>query len=739
MSKKIYQNMPDAQGLVGLETKELAGYVLEHLHADRHNRLHSFHPGNLASEIASHYPPEHRERVSNLVREACQWLKNRDFIYDVNEQGFFDFTKRGEQTTTAEALLKLLTSEAATARSIAGFDHVRLDPEQEELFRKLVEAQQSLPKHEREDFTYSPAYTRAAGARKREELERAIDEGGSVRFKDQLVSKKEDIPWNLDHDLIVHPGLPGGRTETTQDDIDALTTYDLIRFRDQTKFFIHPDGLAYYRQSKAQAVKATDSTLVREGGTAAVKNANGPARPAAKDPYRIVGTVLANKYELIEFTGSGGMGVVYRARKLDDQSVIAVKVLKPDIVARSPEYAELFSREAENVRGLDHPNIVKVFDSGEDEGLSYMAMEWVEGKSLEEVISNAQLSIDRVTKIFGQVCDAVAAAHEKGIIHLDLKPANVLLVADAGSGDFVKVIDFGLSRVISRESGTTVTKFRGTHQYCAPEQFGGRVSHRSDIYSLGATLYHLITGVLPFGASYINAKFHPNLELPPIPSVTHQRDVSSEVDFVISKALNKAPNLRQQSALQLFEEFSAALRGRLLVPDGDVYYTMRFKGTDEVAQAFVDQLTDKNRRVRRHPEKEGFVEIDVVTSESNVENLFWAVAGSLHIDMTEFVVKIRIPGVSSRARNEREAQQIIAEVEKNLDLIGMLLQPVKRGSAPPARAGDLIDGTDLLLAELANYGPEHIRKYNLRRLRSDLAALDVEYQRVLRDAIHTSE
>jgi len=277
------------------------------------------------------------------------------------------------------------------------------------------------------------------------------------------------------------------------------------------------------------------------------------------DPFRICGTVLNGKYELTEFAGSGGMGAVYRALNIIDLNIVAVKILQPHIVARSPECAELFEREAKHAQSLDHPHIVRIFDSGKDEDLSYMVLEWVEGRSIEDVLTQEQLPLDRLTNIFKQICSAVTFAHERNIIHLDLKPGNILLLDHSEPDDFVKVIDFGLSRVISKESGTTVTKFRGTHQFCAPEQFGGKVSHRSDIYSLGATLYYLLTGVIPFGTSYINAKIHPNLELPEIPSVVRQRSLPPALDHVINKALNKNPDLRQQSAEQLFEEFKAAI------------------------------------------------------------------------------------------------------------------------------------------------------------------------------------
>jgi hypothetical protein len=141
------------------------------------------------------------------------------------------------------------------------FDQILLEPEQGELFVTLVEAQQQLPRNEQQDFKFSPALTRSQGARPRADLEKAIDSGSSVMFQGKIISKKEDIPWNLDHDMLFHPGLPNGHIDTFQSDIDALTLYDLIRFRDKEKFFLTPTGLAYYRQSKTHQEKDGDKVV----------------------------------------------------------------------------------------------------------------------------------------------------------------------------------------------------------------------------------------------------------------------------------------------------------------------------------------------------------------------------------------------------------------------------------------------------------------------------------------------
>lgn len=349
-----------------------------------------------------------------------------------------------------------------------------------------------------------------------------------------------------------------GNKKTHDIPIVFISAHDKKSIKDEAfslgaaRYYTKPVDMEEIFRFIVQAIGVSKVKQEAKRGAAAPEHAT---KLKSKDPFRRCGEVLNGKYELMEFAGSGGMGAVYRALNLLDQSIVAVKILQPHIVARNPEYAGLFEREARHAQSLDHPHIVKVFDSGKDDDLSYMVMEWVEGSSLEDVITRERLSIDRVTVIFEQICSAVASAHQRGIIHLDLKPANILLIEDVKPEDFVKVIDFGLSRVISKESGSTVTKFRGTHQYCAPEQFGGKVSLRSDIYSLGATLYHLLTGVIPFGTSYINAKIHPNLELPEIPSLARQCNLPPELDQVIGKALNKNPDLRQQSAKQLFEEF----------------------------------------------------------------------------------------------------------------------------------------------------------------------------------------
>lgn len=321
------------------------------------------------------------------------------------------------------------------------------------------------------------------------------------------------------------------------------------------------------------------------------------------DDFRRTGDTLNDKYKLEGFIGTGGMGLVYLAKDQSNEFV-AIKLLKPEVVNRNPDNVRLFRNEFQAASKLIHPNIVRIFDSGTDEAhrISYLVMEVLDGESIEEFLKKQRMPLEMVKDVFHQVCDAVQYAHSKNVLHLDIKPANILLVKNDNGSFNVKVIDFGMSKVISSESGTTVTRFGGTLQYCSPEHFGGKHTYRSDIYSLGATLYHMLAGVIPFGGgSFVLAKQHPNMEMPPIPSILNQRsDLPNELDLVIQKALSKNPLERQESVRQLLDEFEQALsKPDTRLPDvlsnsivGNVIFTKPLR-TDEMIPNFVHRQSKR--------------------------------------------------------------------------------------------------------------------------------------------------
>ena len=205
------------------------------------------------------------------------------------------------------------------------------------------------------------------------------------------------------------------------------------------------------------------------------------------------GTYLGERYEIVGRIGSGGMADVYKAMDTKLNRFVAVKVMKPEF-REDGTFISKFRREAQAAAGLANPNIVNVFDVGEDSGNYYIVMELVEGITLKDYIAKkGKLSVREATSIAIQVCMGLAAAHAQGIVHRDVKPQNIIISTDGK----VKVTDFGIARAAS--SNTISANAMGSVHYSSPEQVrGGYSDSRSDIYSLGITLYEMVTGKVPF-------------------------------------------------------------------------------------------------------------------------------------------------------------------------------------------------------------------------------------------------
>ena len=209
----------------------------------------------------------------------------------------------------------------------------------------------------------------------------------------------------------------------------------------------------------------------------------------------MVAGLIGDRYEITGLIASGGMGAVYRARDQILDRTVAVKVLKNG--GDDPEFVAKFKAEATNAARLSHPNIVQVFDFGYENGQPYMAMEFVDGQNLREILSARHvLRPDVAARIALQVASALEHARRNGLMHRDIKPENILITTDG----VVKVADFGLSRALAESRATQANVLMGTAAYLAPEQVQGEtVDHRADIYSLGIVLFEMLTGKLPFG------------------------------------------------------------------------------------------------------------------------------------------------------------------------------------------------------------------------------------------------
>jgi len=260
------------------------------------------------------------------------------------------------------------------------------------------------------------------------------------------------------------------------------------------------------------------------------------------------GGVIGGRYEILDRISEGGMATVFRARRLPDGEVVALKVLREQF-ASDAEFVERFEREAKAVAALTHRHMVRVYDSGRDGDVRFIAMEYVEGEDLKAHIRRFQrLDPQRAREIAAQVCDALEYAHAHGVIHRDVKPQNILLTPE---GD-VKVTDFGIARALSSATITQTGTVLGSVQYLSPEQAQGReLDPRVDFYSLGVTLYKAATGVVPFNATdwFELARMH--VEDPP-PSMRKQRpELSARLERVVVKCLAKHPDDRYQTAAEL--------------------------------------------------------------------------------------------------------------------------------------------------------------------------------------------
>ena len=273
--------------------------------------------------------------------------------------------------------------------------------------------------------------------------------------------------------------------------------------------------------------------------------------------------LVGGRYELGELIGYGGMAEVHRGRDTRLNREVAIKVLRADL-ARDPSFLTRFRREAHSAAGLNHPSIVSVYDTGEDDGpdgtpVPFIVMEYVEGRTLRDILkSEGRLPGRRAMEIAADICAALDFSHRNGIIHRDIKPANVM-ITPAGA---VKVMDFGIARAVADTSATVTQTANviGTAQYLSPEQARGEsVDARSDVYSTGCLLYELVTGVPPFqGDSPVAVAYQHVRENPVMPSARNP-EVPRALDSIVMKALAKNQFNRYQSAGEMRADLQRAL------------------------------------------------------------------------------------------------------------------------------------------------------------------------------------
>lgn len=275
-----------------------------------------------------------------------------------------------------------------------------------------------------------------------------------------------------------------------------------------------------------------------------------------KDPYHLLGSTLVDKYKILALVGVGGMGAVYCAQHLGIDRRVALKILQPNLAIGNEYVVELFTREAKLAGRLTHENIVDVKDAGHTpDGIAYIAMEWLEGRTLDEELANqGRLGFRRAIGIIRQIAAALSVAHAERIIHRDLKPANIMLLDTLDGHDQVKVLDFGIGKILSETTANSpVSALVGTPQYASPEQLtvGGHVDGRSDIYSLGVIFYRLLGGELPFKCSSISELLQMQLTGTPPSLLAIRPETPLEIEEMVNRMMAKDPVERPQSAGEL--------------------------------------------------------------------------------------------------------------------------------------------------------------------------------------------
>jgi serine/threonine protein kinase/beta-lactam-binding protein with PASTA domain len=411
----------------------------------------------------------------------------------------------------------------------------------------------------------------------------------------------------------------------------------------------------------------------------------------------VEGQQLGGRYQLEARIGGGGMAIVYKAKDLILNRQVAVKVLRSQY-GTDEDFVNRFRREAQAVASLSHPNVVGVYDVGQDGDTHYMVMEYVEGPTLKEVINRrGALPVEEAVRIAVQICDALDHAHQNQIIHRDIKPHNILI----GKNGRVKVTDFGIARAVTSTTITHTNAVLGSVHYFSPEQArGGITVEKSDIYSLGIVLYEMVTGQLPFsGDSPISVALKHLQEPLPEPRQINP-DIPQSVENVILKALVKDPLLRYASAKEMLLDLETCLLPERLNEEKITFPTDKDNEETRVVPIITPEMLEASRHRNGSRETHGEEADEQNRRKWWMKTLGWVGAIGLFLVLAFFgfnfvlnvfpsVPEVAVPYVEGKplpiAEQEiRDAKLVPKVVEQASDKVDKGLV-ISQDPAPPMR------------------------------------------------------
>ncbi|MCA9688601.1 MAG: serine/threonine protein kinase [Myxococcales bacterium] len=291
-----------------------------------------------------------------------------------------------------------------------------------------------------------------------------------------------------------------------------------------------------------------------------MSTARSKSRPREQSP--LVGKTIAGRYTVTRLLARGGVGLVYLARDERRSLDVVLKVLAPDWATDSEALAR-FEREVERLQGLRHPNIVRLLDSGHEDGRGYMVLEYIDGVTLDEYVrARRHLDVEDFVPIAAQILKGLGFAHGRGLVHRDMKPGNVMLCERKGRGNFVKILDFGLARLVDGERPVTAQHLVGTAGFLSPEQIrGAPLDHRADLYAVGVLFYYMLSGVMPFTGEHNAALLYKHVHETPASlaeALPATHGVPDALIELVMTCLAKDPDARPSSADALSSQLIAA-------------------------------------------------------------------------------------------------------------------------------------------------------------------------------------